>query len=370
MTACSTVEKRVRAQRLSQWTGTLGIEKNCAQVIVSGPHGRGTWKPRVPRPDVQRTVGTMKHEPVTASNSFLGLSGEAMVALAYLHTKYVLQDMPKGGEVVFAVGDLLSAVGRRMRKGTTVVAGILDELQAGSFQGVLSLHTGETVRGELRAIEWYTMHASGVCKVCLPEIVAENLRNDFTAYLDHDTMLELKRANPDAMRLWVYAEAQNLKTSVFAKNGLPACIFPQRWTDKNKTITVNVMLSLAKGSETKALERIHAAVDCVNTIDERYELRVELGKSWVLVLKRGGLGKCPPNPDGGGEPSTEPSTKRSTEPSTSINTHPYTTINTETNTTSSITPTTESPTTQSPTSGSSASGSNERLSYLAPYHQL
>lgn len=293
MSACSTVEKRVRAQRLSQWTGTLGIEKNCAQVIVSGPHGRGTWKLRVPRPDVQRTVGTMKHEPVTASNSFLGLSGEAMVALAYLHTKYVLQDMPKGGEVVFAVGDLLTAVGRRMRKGTTVVAGILDELQAGSFQGALSLHTGETVCGELRAMEWYTMHASGVCKVCLPEIVAENLRNDFTAYLDHDTMLELKRTNPDAMRLWVYAEAQNLKTSVFAKNGLPACIFPQRWTDKNKTLTVDVMLSLTKRSQTKALERIHAAVDCVNTLDEKYELRVELGKSWRLVLKRGDLGKQP-----------------------------------------------------------------------------
>jgi len=105
--------------------------------------------------------------------------------------------------------------------------------------------------------------------------------------------------------------------SLFAKEGLPMCIFPQRWTDKNRTLTVNMMLSMAKWNELKVLKRIHAAVDCVNARDPQYAMHVEMDKSWCLVLKRGDLANPPDNLEKGGEPSTGLSASLSAESSTS-----------------------------------------------------
>lgn len=326
---------RVRARRLSRYSSADGLEKNCAQHLILGPAGCRTWSHDAS--DVTKVVGTMKYKPVTAANSFLGLSADAFAALAFLHTRYVLQDMPETGVVEFSTRDLLGAVGRTACSDADCppeVVELMDELLNGSFFGILSRYNGELVRGELKGIESYAISDSGVCEVVLPAFVAENLQHDFTAYLDHDTLLELKRANPDAMRLWIYAEAQNLKNSKFAKDGLPACIFRQRYTDKNRTLTIEELLSLPKGNQTKALEQVHDAVDQANTTDPRYEMRVELGRSWLVVFKRGDLGKPRRTIVGASAPSTKPSTAGPTSSSTTStsNTSPSTSPNPSTGT--------------------------------------
>ena len=286
-----------RAQRLTRYSNAWCMEKNCAQVIIMGPGGCPTWRPSAPKLPEWEYVGTMKHFPVRASNSFRGLSSDAFLALAFQHAKYVRQAAPDSGEVAFTTHELSEAIGKRKTLNTTSAARILDELLAGSFEGTLSRYNGEAARGTLTVIQWFEIFADGLCRVCLSDLVAENLRNDFSAYLDRDTMLELNRRDPLAMRTWAYAEAQNLKNSKFARKGLPVCIFRQPYTDRNRTLTVSEMLSLAKVSQTRAVERIHAAVDCVNATDAKYEMHVDKDRSWRVVFKRGDFGTARRDPD-------------------------------------------------------------------------
>jgi hypothetical protein len=286
-----------RARHLARYPGALCMEKNCAQVIIMGPRGRPAWRPSAPKPPEWEWVGIMKHFPVRASNSFRGLSSDAFLALAFQHAKYVHQGAPDSGEVAFTSREMSEALGRDKSLNTTGAARILDELLAGSFEGTVSRYDGETTRGTLRLIQWFEVFSDGLCRVCLSDLVAANLRNDFSAYLDRGTMLELKRKDSLAMRIWVYAEAQNLKNSAFAKRGFPLCIFRQPYTDRNRTLTVSEMLSLAKASQTRAVDRIHAAVDCVNATDAKYAMHVDKDKSWRVVFKRGDLGKPHQDPD-------------------------------------------------------------------------
>lgn len=277
--------KNERALRLGDWVDTLALEKNCAQVILSGPEGGAVWGAKAPCSDTTRVVGKMKHKPVKATNSFLGLSADGFVALAFLHTMYMRQEGPDSREVVITLEDLAVAVGMESHA-TEPARLLLEELLSGSFTGYLSSHDGTHAWRKLRALEWYALdQETGVCTVRLPDIVAENLREDFVVYLTHETLLELKRQDPYAVRIWAFARAQNLTAPRVKWRGMAYCVFATRYTAKNWTHTWDALLPLAE-RETEALERLEVAVQAVNSNDSRYALHIEKGESWLLKMRR------------------------------------------------------------------------------------
>jgi hypothetical protein len=309
--------KQARAARLTRWSGTLGIEKNCAQVIPIGANG-SRWRPSGNAPvDQWQRIDVMEHRPVSARGSFLGLSADAFLMMAFLHTLYARQGFDEQGSVQFAPEDVPLYLGLPKRWPEAKLISVLKELEDGEYSGVLFNHDGTRERGNLRCVE--RCHPAGEMYVVhLSPFVAKNLRNDFTAYLDPAMSVEMHRVDALAFRLWLYAEAQNLRRSLFAAKGFSRCIFRERCTDKNRSLSISRLLSLHLRTKTNAIQRTRKAVDVLNKIDAKYEARVKEGASWCVLLKRGDVGKANRTASRAGEPSTELSADASTELPTNL----------------------------------------------------
>ena len=281
----SNEKKRKDAARLGQYTDVLGLEKNCANLLILGPRGKGVWKGADDERPTSQVVGKMKHKPVTATGSFLGLSADAFLALAYVQTTFAKQGFPKDNIARVTEADLLSAMGRQGRRPPDFAKTILEELEYGAFDGLVCRqdHLGEE---QLRCIKQVSRHHSGVWLVMLSELVTDNLRLDFTAYLDPGLALRLRRSDPLAFRIWLYAEAQNLTRSKFAAKGLTHCIFETSYTDKNQSLSIGRLLSLPEKRVASTVARITKAAATVNSLDQRYALEVREDRSWLLVFRR------------------------------------------------------------------------------------
>ena len=278
--------RREPTHRLQRYTRAVGLEKNCAQVLILGAEG-DPWPRSGGDACDEIGIGVMKHRPAVASGSFRGLSADAFAALAYIHATAVRQRSFLDGHVTFLRADLLAATGQDPAHADPLP--ILDELLEGSFHGLLAVASGERLWGELRGIEGYDIGRNGVCRATIPEFVCANLAEEFVAFLDLFALLALKLQDPIALRLWLYAEAQNLKRSRFARSGLPRCVFREPYTDKNEALPLSTILSLPDDQD-EALARLHAAVDVVNEVDPQYALFVEIGKSPLVVFKRADVG--------------------------------------------------------------------------------
>lgn len=300
-------QKRGAAKRLGTYTGVLGLEKNCAQLLLLGANGRSVN--RTTASPNHLVVGQMKHQPVVARGTFAGLSSDALVALAFLHTKFVQQGSVDSNRVRFADGELVKAIGRKDAKAEKRTVGVLEELREGAFDGLVAHHGGERRWGTLEALSSFSRAIDGVRHVVLPDLVADNLRHDFAGYMDHGVMLALKREDPLALRLWVLAEAQNLKYGLFARKGLPRCIFAEDSPSKNESLALAELLSLRKRPRSWVIQRVTRAVLAVNSYDPKYAIEVREDRSWVIVFRRRDLGDVY-------DPSTISSTTLS--PSTSI----------------------------------------------------
>lgn len=323
--------KQARAARLARWSEKLGIEKNCAQLIPIGANGV-RWRPSGNAPTERwQCIDNMEYRPVTARGSFLGLSADAFLMMVFLHTLYARQGSDEQGSVRFAPEDVPLHLGLPKRWPQAKLISVLKELEDGEYSGVL-FRPGTHEWGSLRCVERCQL-AGELYVVHLSPFVAKNLRDKFTAYLSPDTLLDMRRADALALRLWLYVRAQNLRTSVFAAKGLPRSIFRGRRTDENKSVTVSRLLSLHRRSETKAIQRTRKAVDVLNQIDPRYELRVEKQKSWLVVFKEragtGAAGTCDLSTNLSTNLSTKPSTELSTDLTTGLSTNVSTGLSTD-----------------------------------------
>ncbi len=293
------------AQRLKRWTGTLGLEKNCANLLRLGPNGKAA-----PFDNDQLSgtaIGTMLRRPVTARGSLIGLSADQLLCVSIIQTLFVQQD-GEGGCCHVSDSQILEGIGYRHRNGGEYVLKLLEPLAHGELQGYVRDAEGRLVWSCFKVIDHFnhSPRTPDTWMITIPPGIADNLRHDFTAYFDRDLALALKRADPLAFRLWLYAEAQNLKTGKFAPKGLPLCIFPERVTEKNHSLQPSELLSLDPKRHSRAIQRITKAVSTINSVDSKYAIEVREDKSWVIVFRRQDI---------------EPSTDCSTDCTTDLSTH-------------------------------------------------